>query len=110
VTAPTLWDFIPPAPKGELFEQLVAIADELLRTHGLYGATPGEVVYTAEKRGIKVGGVPMADKNKEQRQTSWLPRVMRVAGGMATERRRPSPVRRHHRHPHRVYIRREVNP
>ncbi len=110
MTAPTLWDFIPPAPKGDLFEQLVAIADEMLRTHGLFGVTPGEVVYEAEKRGIKVGGVPMSDKMKEQRQTSWLPRVLRAAGGISTARSRPSPVRRHHRHQHRVYIRRELAP
>lgn len=110
MTAPTLWDFVPPAPKGDLFDQLVAIADEMLRKRELFGVTPGEVVYEAEKRGIKVGGVPMSDKNREQRQTSWLPRVMRAAGGVSTERRRPSPVRRHHRHPHKVYVRRETNP
>jgi hypothetical protein len=110
---PTLWEFVPRLPATDLVVQLVAVARELEQLHTakhgpLYGVTIGEVVYRAETRGIKVGGLPMADKVKEQRQTSWLPRVMKQAGFLTTAAYRPSPVRRHHGTPHKVWVRREV--
>lgn len=112
----TLWEHVAPAPATDLVGQLVAIAKELeqlhTREHGpLYGVTIGEVVFEAEEnRGIKVGGAPMDDKVKEQRQTSWLPRVMKQAGFVTTASYRASPVKRHHSTPHKVWIRREVTP
>ena len=112
---PTLWEFVPRLPATDLIVQLVQVARELEKIHTLehgplYGVTIGEVVYRAETRDIKVGGVPMANKIMEQRQTSWLARVMRVAGFVPTGSYRASPVKRHHGNPHRVYVRREVKP
>jgi hypothetical protein len=105
VTSPTLWDFIPPEPGGEIFDSLVAIAKELAHARGSHGVTVGEVVFEAEeKRGIKVGGAPMEDKVKEQRQTSWLPRIMKAAGLAPLDVTRRSPVKRHHKHRHTVWI------
>src|SRR4051812_46337380 len=116
MTAPNLWDFVPKAPSDATFEQLVAIANEVEQRHTkkfgrLYGVIIGEVVFEAEQnRGLKVGGVPMENKIIEQRQTSWLPRVMKAAGLVATASYRASPVRRHHNSPHKIWVRREVNP
>lgn len=112
---PTLWEFVPRLPATDLIVQLVAVARELEKIHTLehgplYGVTVGEVVYRAEIRGIKVGGVPMANKIMEQRQTSWLSRVMKEAGFVTTASYRTSPVRRHHGTPHKVWVRREVKP
>lgn len=104
MTAPTLWDFVPPAPAVSLVDQLTAIALELATMAGARGVTVGEIVYEAERRGIAVGGAVMSDKTKEQRQTSWLARVPRAAGLLATDRVRQSPVKRHHRHRHTVYL------
>lgn len=102
---PTLWDFVPQEPGTELFEQLVAIAKEMARARGAHGVTVGEVVFEAEeKRGLKVGGAPMEDKAKEQRQTSWLPRVMKAAGLAPLDVTRRSPVKRHHKHRHTVWV------
>ena len=102
---PTLWDFIPPEPGSDLFDQLVAIAKELADRNGSHGVTVGEVVFEAEeKRGLKVGGAPMEDKVKEQRQTSWLPRVMKAAGLSPLDATRRSPVPRHHKHRHTVWV------
>lgn len=113
-TSGNLWDHVPKAPDTAEFKQLVAIAVEVeqehTRRHGpLYGVIIGEVVFEAEQnRGLKVGGVPMENKTLEQRQTSWLPRVMKAAGFVRTASYRPSPVKRHHGSPHRVYVRRQV--
>lgn len=102
---PTLWDFIPPEPGSDLFEQLVAIAKALADKNGSHGVTVGEVVFEAEEhRGLKVGGAPMEDKVKEQRQTSWLPRVMKAAGLAPLDQTRRSPVKRHHKHRHTVWV------
>jgi hypothetical protein len=112
----TLFDFVPRAAADPEFEQLVAIVDELehlhTKKHGPeYGVTVGEVVFEAEQnRGIKVGGVPMEDPILQQRQTSWLPRIMPAAGLVATDRLRVSPLKRHHRKRQTVWIRREVKP
>jgi hypothetical protein len=116
VTAPNLWDFVPAAPADATFNQLVAIAVELERLHTkkfgpLYGIILGEVVFEAEQnRGLRVGGVQMENKILEQRQTSWLPRVMKAAGLVTTKSYRSSPVKRHHGSPHRVWVRRHVTP
>jgi hypothetical protein len=116
MTAPNLFDFVPRAPADATFQQLVAIAVELEQRHTkkfgpLYGVIIGEVVFEAEQnRGLKIGGVAMENKILEQRQTSWLPRVMKAAGLVTTRSYRPSPVRRQHGSPHRVWVRREVKP
>lgn len=116
MTAPNLFDFVPSAPADATFQQLVAIAVELEQRHTkkfgpLYGVIIGEVVFEAEQnRGLKIGGVVMDNKILEQRQTSWLPRVMKSAGLVTTGSYRSSPVRRHHSSPHRVWVRRETNP
>jgi hypothetical protein len=113
---PNLFDFVPRAPNDATFHQLVAIAVELEKLHTkkfgpLYGIIIGEVVFEAEQnRGLRIGGVPMENKILEQRQTSWLPRVMKSAGFVRTAEYRPSPVKRHHSSPHRVYVRRQVKP
>lgn len=113
---PTLWEFVPRAAPDAQFHQLVAIAVELEQLHTKkhgpeYGLTVGEVVFEAEQnRGLKVGGVPMQDPNLQQRQTSWLPRIMPAAGLVATDRLRVSPLKRHHRKRQAVWIRREVKP
>lgn len=114
-SAGSLWEHVAPTPATDLVSQLVAIANDLEVEHcvtrgPLYGVTIGEVVFEAEARGIKVGGAPMDDKVKEQRQTSWLPRVMKQADLVVTASYRPSPVKRHHGTPHKVWIRREVKP
>jgi hypothetical protein len=116
MTAPNLWDFVPAAPNDATFHQLVAIAIELEKRHTkrlgpLYGVIVGEVVFEAEQnRGLRIGGEKMEDKNREQRQTSWLPRIMKAAGLVRTASYRNSPVARHHGSPHRVWVRREVRP
>lgn len=113
---PTLWDVVPRVAADPHFHELVAIAVELeqlhTRKHGSeYGITVGEIVFEAEQnRGLKVGGVPMEDLNLQQRQTSWLPRIMPAAGLVATDRLRVSPLKRHHRKRQTVWIRREVKP
>lgn len=114
MTAPNLWDFVPAAPKDATFEQLVALAIELERRHTqkfgpLYGVIIGEVVFEAEQnRGMRIGGEKMKDKNREQRQTSWLPRVMRAAGLVSTASYRSSPVKRHHSSPHKIWVRKDA--
>lgn len=116
MTAPNLWDFVPTAPADATFQQLVAIAVELEKRHTqkfgpLYGVIIGEVVFEAEQnRGMRIGGKEMENKILEQRQTSWLPRVMKAAGLVTTGSYRSSPVRRHHSSPHKVWVRREVKP
>jgi hypothetical protein len=113
---PTLWDVVPRRAAGAEFQQLVAIAVELEQLHTgrhgpEHGLTVGEVVFEAEQnRGLKVGGLPMEDLNYQQRQTSWLPRIMPAAGLVATDRLRVSPLKRHHRKRQTVWIRREVKP
>lgn len=110
------WDFVPRAPDDANFYQLVAIARELEQLHTKkfgphYGVIVGEVVFEAEQnRGLRVGGEKMKDHDKEQRQTSWLPRIMKAAGLVSTASYRTSPVRRHHNSPHKIWVRREVNP
>lgn len=116
MTVPNLWDFVPKAPGDAKFHQLVAIAVELEQLHTkkfgpLYGIIIGEVVFEAEhNRGLRIGGEKMENKVLEQRQTSWLPRVMKSAGFVRTASYRSSPVKRQHGSPHRVYVRREVRP
>ena len=97
-------EFVAEAPEGEPFDALVKIAADLATNGGYHGATVGEAVYEYERNGRRVGGVSMEDKAKEQRQTSWLPRVMKAAGLVATDRVRPSPVERHHKHRHSVWV------
>jgi hypothetical protein len=110
VTAPAqqlslLDQFVPPAPGDKLFDELVAIAIRLERRPDVTGVTVGEVVFEYEKTTKKqVGGIPMSDKTKEQRQTSWLPRIMKAAGFSATDYTRRSPVARHHAHRHTVWV------
>jgi hypothetical protein len=114
VTSASLWDFVPSAPQDATFNQLVAIAIELEQRHTkkfgpLYGVIIGEVVFEAEQnRGLRVGGEKMENVIREQRQTSWLPRIMRAAGFVTTERVRRSPVARHHKHRHTVWVRKQV--
>lgn len=111
---PNLFEFVPSAPNDATFRQLVSIAIELEKIHTkkfgpLYGLIIGEVVFEAEQnRGLRVGGEKMDNKNLEQRQTSWLPRVMPAAGFVRTGLYRPSPVARHHGSPHRVWVRRDA--
>lgn len=104
-------EFVPPGPGDAMFDKLVRIAWELSgRTH-IIGVTVGETVFeyelTTKKR---VGGMPMTDPKREQRQTSWLPRVMKAAGLNAIDATRRSPVVRHHKHRHSIWVRPEVHP
>lgn len=102
---PTLFDYVPPAPTTELPDTLARMMLELAEKKGDYGITIGEVVYKYEhETGRLVGGKPMEDKVREQRQSSWLPHVPRKAGLVATDRVRPSPLKRHHGKPQRVYV------
>lgn len=116
MTAPNLFDFVPRAPADATFQQLVAIAVELEQRHTkkfgrLYGVIVGEVIFEAEQnRGLRVGGETMKDKGREQRQTSWIPRVMKAAGLVSTASYRKSPVTRQHSSPHKIWVRRDVNP
>jgi hypothetical protein len=106
---PTLFDYMAPADLTETYEQLARIAWELSGRPDVIGVSVGEVVLEAEtNRGIKVGGVPMENKTREQRQTSNLPRIMKMAGLVATLMVRPSPVPRHHKHRHTVWVRPEI--
>lgn len=98
--------FVPPAPGDEMFDELVRIAWELSGRWDVVGCTVGECVFQYEKRtGRRVGGMPKSDPIKEQRQTSWLPRIMRAAGLRAIDATRRSPVVRHHQHRHSVWVR-----
>lgn len=115
--AENLFDHVPKvSDSSALLQKLVAIANELLIAHTgshgrLYGITIGEVVLEAEARGIVVQAPEMEDKGKQQRATSGLlPRVLPRCGLVRTADYRPSPVKRHHGTPHRVYVRREVKP
>lgn len=106
-----MWDYVPPVGDTDLCTELANLMRSMARRRGLYGVTIGETVWEWEKiTGRQVGGVPMEDKVREQRQTSWLARVPRVAGLQRTESQRPSPLKRHHQKPQRVYQWREVNP
>lgn len=111
-----LGEFVPKAATDATFQELVAIAIELEKRHTArlgreYGLIVGEVVFEAEQnRGLRVGGEKMENKTLEQRQTSWLPRIMPAAGLVATDRLRVSPLKRHHRKRQTVWIRREVKP
>lgn len=103
-------EYVPPAPGDETFDALVSIAREFSRRHDITGCTVGECVFEFEKRFRRqVGGVPMSDPKKEQRQTSWLPRIMKAAGLTAIDATRRSPVPRHHKHRHTVWIRPEAS-
>lgn len=104
-------EYVPPAPGDETFDQLVRIAWELSGRGYIVGVTVGECVAEFERRTKRqVGGVPMSDPKKEQRQTSWLPRIMKAAGLSAIDATRRSPVPRHHRHRHSIWVRPEVGP
>lgn len=104
-------EFVPPGPGDEMFDELVRIAWELSGRREIVGVTVGESVAEYERRNRRqVGGIPMTDPKKEQRQTSWLPRIMKAAGLSAIDATRRSPVRRHHKHRHSVWVRPEVNP
>lgn len=113
-----LFDHVPRvSPDNDLFKQLVAIANDVEHQHTrnrgpLYGVTIGEVVFEAEQnRGVVVQAPEMEDKGKQQRATSGLlSRVLPRAGFVRTASYRSSPVKRHHGTPHRVYVRRDVNP
>lgn len=101
-------EYVPPAPGDEVFDHLVRIARELSRRTDIVGCTVGECVFAYESRtGRMVGGMPMSDPKKEQRQTSWLPRIMKAAGLVAIDATRRSPVPRHHKHRHSVWVRPE---
>lgn len=105
-THETLWDNIALGRDAELEANLAAIAMDLAgETPRHFGVTVGEVVKLAEERGLKVGGAVLTDKQLEERQTSWLPKVMRRAGLEATDRMRPSPVPRHKGRRQVVWIR-----
>lgn len=101
---PEPWCHIADAPDDPVFRELVTIARGLAVQQAAYGVILGEAVLEYEKAGRRVGGVVMDDKVKEQRQTSWLPRVMKAAGLVATDKVRPSPVARHHKHRHTVWV------
>jgi hypothetical protein len=112
-----LFDHVPKvSPDNDLFKQLVAVANELEIEHTnsrgpLYGVTIGEVVFEAETRGVSVQPPEMKDKGKQQRALSGLlARVLPRAGFVRTAEYRSSPVKRQHGSPHRVYVRRDVNP
>lgn len=106
--APTFWDVVAPAPtESELYQQLVPIAREMLRT-STGGVILGDVILEAEARGISCTPPPMADKQKEQRKNSWFARIMSEAGGVATAEKKRSPVARSHGNLQTVWRRREI--
>jgi hypothetical protein len=99
-----VWEFVAPAPTGDLRADLVELMKVMARQRDLFGVTIGECVYKYEEEtGRRVGGEPRATKQEEQRQTSWLARVPKIAGLKATGDFRRSPVKRHHGSLHRVY-------
>jgi hypothetical protein len=101
----SVFDFVAPAPTDDVKHDLVELAKQMARRRDLFGVTIGEVVFEYERTtGRQVGGQKMEDKVKEQRQSSWLARVPVMAGLKRTAERRPSPVARHHKHEHRVYV------
>lgn len=101
-------DYTPKGPAADDPERVafVRTAMRLAERKGLYGVTVGEVIYDLEQhQGIRFGGKKMEDKQKEQRQTSWTPTAMKHDAGLApTDRTRPSPVRRQHKHRQTVYV------
>ncbi len=100
-----VWQFIAPAPTNDLCHDLVELMKVMARQRDAFGVTIGEVVFRYEKEtGRRVGGEPRATKAEEQRQTSWLARVPRLAGLQKTGDYRASPVARQHGTPHRVYV------
>jgi len=99
-----VWQFIGPTPSDDIEADLIALIQDKARRADLFGVTIGETVFDYERdTGRRVGGQPRATKAEEQRQTSWLARVPRKAGLVRTAEYRPSPVKRHHGTPHRVY-------
>lgn len=101
--------FVPPAPGNEMFDDLVRIAWEFSGRPEIAGVTVGEAVFEYERKWKRqVGGIPMSDPKKEQRQTSWLPRIMKAAGLSAIDATRRSPVPRHHKHRHSIWVRPEA--
>lgn len=101
---PEPWCFIA-SQEGPVFDELVRIARRFAERNGSRGVTVGEVVYEYERTGRRHGGVPMENKTLEQRQTSWNPRIMPAAGLVASDAKpRPSPVKRHHKHKHTVWV------
>lgn len=100
-----VWQFIAPAPTSDVCHDLVELMKVLARQRVSFGVTIGETVKKYEDdTGRRVGGEPRATKAEEQRQTSWLARVPKLAGLERTGDYRPSPVKRHHGTPHRVYV------
>ena len=101
----SVWDFIPPAPTDDVRHDLVELMKVMARQRDAFGVTPGEVVARYEETtGRVVGGEHRPTKEEEQRQTSWLGSLGRLAGLKATKDVRPSPVKRHHGHRHTVYV------
>lgn len=99
-----VWSFVSPAPTDDLCHDLVELMKVMARRADLLGVTVGECVARFEETtGRRVGGEPRATKEEEQRQTSWLARVPKLAGLKATAEFRRSPVPRHHGSLHRVY-------
>lgn len=102
---PSLWEYVAPAPGDDVCADLVNLMREMAKMRGKHGVIIGEVVYEYEmKTGRRVGGKKMEDKVKEQRQTSWLARVPKIAGLLRTGDKRESPLKRHHRKEQRVYV------
>lgn len=80
-----VWQFIAPAQTGDLCTDLVELMKVMARQRDLFGVTVGELVERFESTtGRRVGGEPRATKQEEQRQTSWLARVPKIAGLKAT--------------------------
>lgn len=100
-----VWQWVPPAPTGDLKKDLIAIMQDMARQRDAFGVTPGEAIWKYEETtGKRVGGEPRATKQDEQRQTAWLGRLGIMAGLKSTRDTRPSPVKRHHGHRHTVYV------
>ena len=100
-----VWQFVAPAPTGDLRKDLIALIQDMARQKDTFGVTIGECVFRYEETtGKRVGGEPRATKQEEQRQTSWLARVPKEAGLKPIDQFRRSPVSRHHGSLHRVYV------
>lgn len=100
-----VWSFIAPTPTGDLLNDLVELMKVRAKKYDRFGTTIGETIYEYEETtGLRVGGEPRATKQEEQRQTSWLARVPKLAGLVKTGDHRRSPVARHHGNLHRVYV------
>lgn len=83
-------------------ERLSTLAGELAMRNGNFGVTVGDLRLAAETRGWLTG-----EESEARMKQLSLNRIMRRAGLYRTNDYRPSPIKRAHANPNRVWVARE---